>query len=94
MNKNLTKIKQAGEKYGLSLTDDKLKKFELFVEYLTAYNSHTNLVSSNDVSLIYDKHIIDSLAFGKYLANAQDYKIYMPLMSRPLVKAVLALAIW
>jgi len=75
MNKNLEKIKQTGEKYGLFLTNDKLKKFELFVEYLTAYNSHTNLVSSNDISLIYDKHIIDSLAFGKYLANAQDYKI-------------------
>ena len=29
MNKNLTKIKQAGEKYGLSLTDDKTKSSDV-----------------------------------------------------------------
>ena len=75
MSKNLKILKQAGEAFGLFLTDDKLKKFELFAEYLIAYNSHTNLVSNNDVELIYSKHIIDSLAFGKYLANAENYKI-------------------
>ena len=75
MNEKLINLKTYAENFGINLTDEKLEKFELFAEFLTAYNSHTNLVSSNDINLIYEKHFTDSLAFGKYLAAAQDYKI-------------------
>lgn len=38
---------------------DRLKKWEeLFIEY----NSHTNLISKNDISVIFEKHVLDSLS--------------------------------
>lgn len=62
------------EKLNINLTDKKQQNFEKFIELFVDYNSHTNLMSKNDLSLIFEKHIFDSLAFNlfyeKYCKNS------------------------
>src|SRR5574344_522321 len=44
--------------------NNKLKNFEkIFLEY----NSHTNLISKNDTSILFEKHIFDSIQIKSFL---------------------------
>lgn len=48
-----------------------LNKFaELFLEY----NAHTNLMSKNDVEVLFEKHIFDSLALNLFLDKYPSFK--------------------
>ena len=47
-------------------SDTVLKKCERFIEIFKEYNSHTNLMSKNDLGVIFEKHIMDSLALVKF----------------------------
>ncbi len=50
------------EKFNLTPSPASLLKCEKFIEIFKEYNSHTNLMSKNDLSVIFEKHIVDSLA--------------------------------
>jgi len=50
------------EKFGLLPSSSALQKCEKFIELFKEYNSHTNLMSKNDLSVIFEKHIVDSLS--------------------------------
>lgn len=54
------------DKLNIVLDKKKLQDFEKFIELFVEYNSHTNLMSKNDLSLIFEKHIFDSLAFNLF----------------------------
>lgn len=43
-----------------------LQKCEHFIELFKEYNSHTNLMSKNDLKVIFEKHIVDSLSIVKF----------------------------
>lgn len=53
--------------------DEKLKEeFLKYIEIFKNYNSHTNLISKNDINVLFEKHIYDSLAFNLFV---QKYKM-------------------
>lgn len=62
----------------LLLTDKQIERLDKFYSLFSEYNSHTNLMSTKDVSFLFEKHIFDSLAFNlfkeKYLKE-KEYKI-------------------
>ena len=75
MNNKLANLFEDAKKFQISLTSGQLNKFKLFEEFLVEYNKHTNLVSNNDINLIYEKHFVDSLAFGKFIEQNSRKKI-------------------
>lgn len=65
MENNWTeKLKKYAEKIGLNLNDEQLQQFYDYWEFLTEYNSHTNLVSNTDAELTFCKHFADSISFN------------------------------
>lgn len=48
--------------YGIDVNVDVLKKTDKFIELFIEYNSHTNLMSKNDIDVIFEKHILDSIS--------------------------------
>lgn len=48
--------------YGIDVDIDVLKKTDKFIELFIEYNSHTNLMSKNDIDVIFEKHILDSIS--------------------------------
>jgi len=75
MEDKLLILKNNAEKFNLVLDTVKLDKFIAFEKFITQYNAHTNLVSSKDINLIFEKHFVDSLSFAKYLNESFDGKI-------------------
>jgi len=65
MNKNEF-IKEI-EKLNVEVTDEKLSKLEIYMNYLIEYNSHTNLTAITNEEDIYLKHFYDSLTIVKSL---------------------------
>ena len=60
--------KESLEKNLKLIIEDRVeKKLEEFMQEFVEYNSHTNLMSKNDVSLLFEKHIFDSLALNLFL---------------------------
>ena len=51
-------------------TIDKLNQWE---EIFKQYNSHTNLMSQNDIKVLFEKHVFDSLAINKW-DNFKNHK--------------------
>ena len=68
-------LKNKAAQFNLSLSDKVLNKFKAFEEILKEYNSHTNLVSAKDINLIYEKHFVDSLSFGKFIKQDSNLKL-------------------
>jgi len=56
-------IKKAGE-FNINLTDNQIKQFQDYWQFLYEYNKHTNLVSSAELDIVLSKHFSDSLSFG------------------------------
>ena len=54
-------LKEKALKYGLELTGEEVKKFEIFREMLEKYNNEFNLTAICDDEGINEKHFIDSL---------------------------------
>lgn len=75
MDNKLITLKNKAEQFNLSLTDKVLNRFGAFEEILKDYNSHTNLVSAKDINLIYEKHFVDSLSFGKFIKQDSNIKL-------------------
>ncbi len=54
------------QQLNLNLDSTVVKKLENFEKFFLEYNSHTNLMSRNDCSVLFEKHIIDSLSIVKW----------------------------
>lgn len=46
-------------------SEEAVQKCEKFIALFREYNSHTNLMSRNDVKVIFEKHIVDSLSISQ-----------------------------
>ena len=56
------------EKLGININEDLLNKLEIYYQFLTEYNSHTNLTAITEKDDVYLKHFYDSLT----IKNAVD----------------------
>lgn len=56
----------------VNFDDNLVAKFNSYVEFFSEYNKNVNLISSNDMSVFWQKHIFDSLALNLFF---QKYKI-------------------
>ena len=68
-------LKKTIKSYGIDISDIQLNQFNLFEKFIRDYNTHTNLVSQNDIDLIKEKHFIDSVAFLHFINNDTPQKI-------------------
>lgn len=69
---NKTQIQILKQALNLELNDDKIELFNKYERIFLEKNSHTNLISKNDEKLLFEKHIFDSLAIGKFFKNRQS----------------------
>lgn len=51
---------------GFSLTEDQIKKFKTYAEFLLEYNKNVNLTAIRNIDEVYLKHFYDSLLVLKY----------------------------
>ena len=63
---NKEKFEIIEKELDFKLNEDCIKKFNLWYEAFIQYNEHTNLMSSNDIKVIFEKHVFDSLAILKW----------------------------
>ena len=49
-----------------TLDDKTIKQLNSWYELFSSYNSHTNLMSKNDIEVIFEKHVFDALAILKW----------------------------
>lgn len=52
------------KKFGLELGSEQILAFNKWSEIFIDYNSHTNLMSRNEVSNLFEKHVCDSLSIN------------------------------
>ena len=61
------------QKLNILLDEQTLNTFVLYEKLFKEYNSKVNLISNNDETVLFEKHIFDSLAFNlfyeKYISN-------------------------
>ena len=50
----------------LNLDDKTIERLDQWEEIFKQYNSHTNLMSQNDIQVLFEKHVFDSLAIYKW----------------------------
>ena len=62
--KNMNKYKILKDEF--NITDKSIEKLIEWEKIFIEYNSHTNLMSRNDVDYIFEKHVYDSLAILKW----------------------------
>lgn len=55
------------KKVGIILTEEQLKKLEIYKDFLIEYNTHTNLTAIKEENGIYLKHFYDSLTMSEYI---------------------------
>lgn len=60
------------ERLNLNLDETSAEKLEKFMQLFKEYNSHTNLMSKNDVSKLFEKHVFDALSLNLFF---QKYSI-------------------
>ena len=51
---------------GFEINEEIIEKLDLWYKNFVQYNEHTNLMSSNDVKVIFEKHVFDSLSILKW----------------------------
>lgn len=56
----------------INLTETKKELFDKFIKEFSQYNEKVNLVSKNDINLLFEKHIYDSLAINLFLKNSDE----------------------
>jgi len=69
INNNILK-----KELNLNFTQDIINQLTIWEENFKSYNSHTNLMSKNDIEVLFEKHVFDSLAISKYY-NFKNHKI-------------------
>lgn len=58
---NSSSFKSEVEKLGINVTEEMMNQLSIYLEFLTEYNSHTNLTAIKEPEDIYLKHFYDSL---------------------------------
>lgn len=61
--------------YGFSPNENVFEKLKEWEKIFIEYNSHTNLMSKNDVKFLFEKHVLDSLAIKLYEGFYDGLKI-------------------
>lgn len=61
--------------YGFSPNENVFEKLKEWEKIFIEYNSHTNLMSKNDVKFLFEKHVLDSLAIKLYEGLYDGLKI-------------------
>jgi len=68
MAKNIgQQIQQGGEALGLTLTEEKISRLQIYVELLNKWNKVYNLTSVRDPNEMVGRHILDSLTILPFL---------------------------
>jgi len=57
------------KKLNIEVTDEMLKKLDIYADFLLEYNQHTNLTAIKTKEEIYLKHFLDSLTIVKIMDN-------------------------
>lgn len=65
MNTSIEILKKYAKELQIEIKDETLQKFEIYLKDLIDYNSHTNLTSITEPSLIVIKHFLDCLTVSK-----------------------------
>lgn len=66
---------EEAKNHGLNLTENQLKKFKIYEDFLLEYNSHTNLTAIKEPEDIMIKHFLDSIILNNFLNIKQNAKI-------------------
>lgn len=64
---NISEFISEVKKLGIDVTDDILKKLDIYKDFLIEYNTHTNLTAIKNELDIYLKHFYDSLTITKVI---------------------------
>lgn len=62
-NKNIEILKK---ELNLDLSQETIDRLNIWYENFVQYNSHTNLTSKNDLEVLFEKHVFDSLSIYKW----------------------------
>lgn len=66
---------EEANKNGISLSENQLEKFKIYMDFLIEYNSHTNLTAIKNPEDIMIKHFFDSIIIDKFLNIERNNKI-------------------
>ena len=66
---------EEAKKFNINLNDEQLKKFNVYMDFLLEYNSHTNLTTIIDPNEIMIKHFLDSILLNKFVEIPKNAKI-------------------
>lgn len=72
---NSSSFKSEVEKLGINVTEEMMNQLSIYLEFLTEYNSHTNLTAIKEPEDIYLKHFYDSLTITKAIDLSGNLKI-------------------
>lgn len=59
------------ENIGISFNSEQIKLFDKYIKSFKNYNECVNLISTNDVNFLYEKHIYDSLSLNLFFIKHQ-----------------------
>ena len=71
---NKENINLLKKEFNLEINENTLEKLNLWHKLFVEYNSHTNLMSTGDVKVLFEKHVFDSLAILKWNEFNPDKK--------------------
>ena len=66
---------EEAKKFNINLNDEQLKKFNVYMDFLLEYDSHTNLTTIIDPNEIMIKHFLDSFVLNKFVEIPKNAKI-------------------
>jgi len=71
-----SKIKILKDELNFDINNETKEKLNLWKKIFVEYNSHTNLMSKNDIEVLFEKHVFDSLSILKW----SDFKNYKKIL--------------
>ncbi|MBQ8848255.1 MAG: 16S rRNA (guanine(527)-N(7))-methyltransferase RsmG [Candidatus Gastranaerophilales bacterium] len=71
-----SKIKILKDELNFDIDNETKEKLNLWKKIFVEYNSHTNLMSKNDIEVLFEKHVFDSLSILKW----SDFKNYKKIL--------------
>ena len=66
---------EEAKNYGLNLNNNQLERFQIYMDFLLEYNSHTNLTAITNPEDIMIKHFFDSIILNKFLNINTNAKV-------------------
>ena len=54
------------KEFNIELNNNTIERLNAWHKLFLNYNSHTNLMSANDINVLFEKHVFDSLAILKW----------------------------